>query len=215
MHKSILTIGHSTHNVDVFLKLLKQYEVEAIVDLRSQPYSRRSPHFSREKLESALENATVRYVFLGRELGARRDEQQVYVDGQARYELIAEQPLFAQGLQRVANDAGQFRIALMCAEKDPLTCHRAILVCQHLKKMGYSISHILTDGSIESHEAAEKRLLVEEGLDPGQINMFSSANDIEDALARAYTKRGESIAYRKADRTEREDIHDRLHSEIG
>jgi uncharacterized protein (DUF488 family) len=209
MQKTIFTIGHSTQSIDAFLRLLKLYQVEAIADVRSQPYSRRAPQFSRDELESSLKKSHVRYV------GARRDERQVYVNDQARYELIAEQPQFAQGLHRVATGAEQFQLALMCAEKDPLTCHRAILVCRHLKKMGYAISHILTDGNIESHEAAEKRLLKEEGLDQGQTDIFNRINSLEDALAHAYTKRGERIAYRKADRTEHEDTHDRLHSEIG
>ncbi len=215
MPKSIFTVGHSTQSVEAFLKLLKQHQVEAVADVRSQPYSRHSPQFSKDELESALINAHVRYVFLGRELGARRDEPQVYVNGQARYELIAEQPLFAQGLQRVATGAEQFRTALLCAEKDPLTCHRTILVCRHLKTRGFSISHILIDGSIESHEAAERRLMREEGVNPRQVNMFSDTDAIEDALTKAYTMRGEQIAYRKADRTEREVTHNRLHSEIG
>lgn len=214
MSNSVLTIGHSAHSLEAFIALLQQHGVEVVADVRSQPYSRRFPQFSRPELQATLKSSGMQYVFLGRELGARREERQCYVDGQARYDLIARQPLFAEGLRRLANGIQQFRVALLCAEKDPLTCHRTILVCRHLKKRGFQMAHILEDGSIESQEAAEKRLLLEEGFNPDQADIFSGAIDNEAALDRAYVKRGERIAYHETNGTEDEDTYDRVHPEI-
>lgn len=214
MSNLVLTIGHSAHSLEAFIALLQQHDIEVVADVRSQPYSRRFPQFSRPELQATLKSMGLRYVFLGRELGARREERQCYVDGQARYELIARQPLFAEGLQRLANGIQQFRVVLLCAEKDPLTCHRMILVCRHLKQRGFQIAHILEDGSIELQETAERRLLLEEGFNPDQADIFSGAIDNEAALERAYMKRGEHIAYRETNATEDEDTYDRVHPEI-
>ena len=189
----LFTIGHSDHAADVFLALLRAHGVTALADVRSSPYSRWSPQFNREVLAATLEGDGVRYVFLGAELGARRSEPECYEDGKARYPLVARAPLFRQGLERVRRGAGNFRIALMCAEKDPLTCHRAILVCRHLRDSIPNIQHIREDGRLESHHELESRLLAVAGLPEGDL--FQSR---EELLERAYDWQGERIAYEEA-----------------
>ena len=116
-------------------------------------------------MEKACKANGLQYVFLGRDLGARREEQGCYVDGQARYDLVAKTAAFAEGLQRVLKGLANYRVALLCAENDTLTCHRTILVCRHLRGQGFAIQHIHADGSLESHEAAEERLSRLAGLD--------------------------------------------------
>lgn len=185
----LFTIGHSTHSWDRFVELLRRHQINAVGDVRSSPYSGRLPQYNRELLERALREAEVRYVFLGEELGARRAERECYVDGVARYERIAQTDAFRAGLERVRTGAHRFRLALMCAEKDPLECHRTILVCRHLREVA-DIKHILDDGSLEVRAAAEARLLAEEGV-PGE-DFFASR---EALLAKAYDQRGEKIAY--------------------
>ncbi len=123
----LLTIGHSHHSLDNFIALLQQHKVTALADVRPLPYSRRFPHFCRAVLEKQLLQAAIHYVFLGKELGARPANPNCYVDGKAVYEYIAATPKFSQGIQRLLKGVQSHRIALMCAEKDPITCHRAIL----------------------------------------------------------------------------------------
>lgn len=185
----LFTIGHSTQSWEQFIELLVRHRIEAIGDVRSSPYSARFPQYDREILDRALRAANIRYVFLGDELGARRAERECYVDGVARYDRIARTPAFRAGLERVQTGVARFRLALMCAEKDPLECHRTILVCRQFRS-DMDIQHILGDGSIETHADAETRLLAEEKV-PG-ADFFTPR---EELIAQAYDRRGGKIAY--------------------
>lgn len=208
--KQLFTIGHSNHSIDTFIALLQQHGITAVADVRSHPYSRYLPHFNKSELEVALQNAGIEYRFLGQELGARPNELSCYVDGKALYEKIAATPLFAQGIKRLVNGVKTHRIALMCAERDPITCHRSILVCQHLRSLDLKINHILTDGSLESHEALEERLLKLHGLEKSQssqiiqLSLFETTelqdnkkNSLtpKERLQEAYQRQGDKIAY--------------------
>ncbi|MCA9252337.1 MAG: DUF488 domain-containing protein [Phycisphaerales bacterium] len=188
--KTLFTVGHSTHELSEFLSLLERHRISAVADVRSQPYGRFTPHFNRESLQASLKLAGIHYVFLGTELGARRSERECYLDGKARYELIAKSPAFVAGLSRIRSGIANSRIALMCAEKDPLTCHRTILVCHALRCDELDIQHILADGSLESMNDAETRLLDILGI-PAE-DLFRTREEI---LEEAYQRQGERIAY--------------------
>lgn len=184
----LFTIGHSTHDFSAFLQLLRKHGIEAVADVRSRPYSR-LPWFSRPAMEPELKKEGIRYVFLGTELGARRTERECYIGSRADYDLIAKTDAFRRGLERLEKGVSKFRIALMCAEKDPLDCHRTVLVCRHAKRFA-EISHIHGDGKLESHEAAEMRMLRRYTTAEGDL--FRSRIEL---LNQAYKRRGEEIAY--------------------
>jgi hypothetical protein len=150
---------------------------------------------------------------LGREFGARRDEAECYVDGQAVYNRIAKLPVFAAGIDRLLAGAQRYRVALMCAEQDPLTCHRTILVCRELKKHGASIKHICRGGVLEDHQQAEQRLVEEELGSADQRDMFAPAHSFTERLEQAYAKRAGKIAYRRQERSD-DRPDDRAHAEI-
>ena len=124
----IYSIGHSVNDIDTFIKKLKHHKIEAIADVRSSPYSKRLPQFNREPLKKKLAEESIKYVFLGKELGARSDDPLTYEGNMAVYEKIAETPLFESGMERLEKGASMYRISMMCAEKEPLDCHRTILV---------------------------------------------------------------------------------------
>ncbi len=189
----VYTIGHSTHSTETLIELLGKHEVTAIADVRSSPYSRFNPQFNREILKSELKRSGIAYVFLGNELGARSEDSRCYIGGKVQYNLLAQTELFQEGLRRVALGATKQRIALLCAEKDPLTCHRTILVCRHLADRGIGIRHILEDGRLESHNDALHRLLRELGIAEPQL--FRSFDEL---ISEAYSRRGEQIAYSKS-----------------
>ena len=178
----VLTVGHSNHPLETFLALLRQHGVTVVADVRSAPYSRFNPQFNRKALEDRLETIGIEYVFLGRALGGRPDDPSCYEDGRVRYDRLARTPLFREGLEQVAEGAGRQRIALMCAEKEPLDCHRTILVGRSLVERGVAVAHILADGSLEPHDETMDRLLATVGLPRGDL-LQSREELIEEALA--------------------------------
>jgi uncharacterized protein (DUF488 family) len=195
---TLYTVGHSSQPIEPFIDQLQAHRIEVLADVRSMPYSRRYPHFSREALQKSLVVGGIRYLFLGRELGARRDEPECYVDGRASYEEIVKLPNFQRGVERLLEGAAARRIALMCAEQDPLTCHRTILICRVLSRHGIQIKHIERGGSLEEHLQAEQRLVREELGDDGQGQLFSDLGRSDARLEQAYLARGNRIAYRRS-----------------
>jgi uncharacterized protein (DUF488 family) len=155
----VYTIGHSNHPIERFLALLQQHEITAIADVRSTPYSRRNPQFNSKSLAAALEARSIAYVSLGKELGARSEDPSCYEDGRVQYRRLAQTPLFNLGIERVMTGTERYRIALMCAEKEPLDCHRTLLVSRALETKGAAIIHILADGSTETHHETMLRLV--------------------------------------------------------
>lgn len=190
----LFTIGHSDHEMPAFVSLLVRHRVTAIADVRSQPYSRFHGQFNRDVLAESLKRAGIQYVFLGKELGARRAERESYRGKQARYDLIARLPAFREGLERLRRGVSTLRIALLCAEKDPITCHRTVLVCRHLRKDPIQILHILEDGSIETTDQVEARLLDTVKL-PSE-HLFRVRSEL---IEEAYDLQGERIAYRESE----------------
>ena len=198
MTQFLYTIGHSIHSLSQFLDLLKRHQITAVCDVRSTPFSRLHPHFNRESLRNELKRSNIAYVFLGKELGGRSSDASCYdADGRVRYDRIAESEGFRQGLVRIFEGTKTHRIALMCAEKDPLSCHRTILVCRHLRnQQDLSILHILDDGQTEPHEDSERRLLRLARMDQGDL--FKS---LQEQLEEAYDHQGRRIAYREQSTT--------------
>lgn len=158
MTAEIFTIGHSTHPADVFIALLQQHGVTALCDVRTKPFSRWNPQFNKSALEKSLRAAGIAYVFLGAELGGKPEDPACYIGGKVSYERIAETQLFKNGIARVEEGSRTYRLALMCAEKDPVNCHRFHLVAPFLAQKGYDVRHILADGGLETHEETLARL---------------------------------------------------------
>ncbi len=169
----VLTIGHSTLPLEMFLTMLDRAGVTALADVRSSPFSRRVPHFSRDQFRAALKEHGVKYVFLGKELGGRPRASHLYCDGVADYEKMALEPDFLKGIDRVIGGAREHTIALMCSEHNPLNCHRCLLVGRALSERRISLGHILNSGRLaEQHEIEEKLL----GLSGGATDdMFANS----------------------------------------
>ena len=174
----VFTIGHSNHPLDRFVALLKQHGVTAVADVRSVPYSRFNPHFSGDSLQRSLVGQGIRYVFLGAELGGRPDDPSCYEGGRVVFGRLASTEAFRSGIERIVRGADAYRIALLCAEKDPLNCHRGLLVARALADRGVVVKHILADGSLEAHESTMERLLDVAGL-PHQTLLPDVTNVIE------------------------------------
>jgi uncharacterized protein (DUF488 family) len=191
MKDELYTIGHSTHAVADFLALLNLHRIGVVADVRSMPYSRFTPQFNREDLRQTLRQAEIAYVFMGKEFGARSDDPGCYVDGKVQYESLVATADFQSGVIRIKDglDNGH-RIALMCAEKDPLDCHRTILVANSLETEEMGVTHILADGRLETQHEAMVRLISKFNLP--EDDLFLSPLDV---IQKALKLQEERIAY--------------------
>ncbi len=189
----IFTIGHSAHELAQFVDLLAQNRIGAVADVRSMPYSRRHPQFNREALMKALRAHGIAYVYLGKELGARSNDPACYVNGRVQFRRLAKATLFQSGIKRILDGSQRMSIALMCAEKDPLDCHRTILVTRELVGLGTEVKHILADGEIETHQEVMNRLCKQLGIEE---DLLRPPEELEDD---AYAAQEEKIAYATAE----------------
>jgi uncharacterized protein (DUF488 family) len=166
---TIYSIGHSNLSFDAFLALLQDAGIEAIADVRSAPYSRFNPQFNRETLKASLKAAGIAYSHLGEELGGRPKERQYYCEGVADYRKMRTAPAFGAGLARLDAGSQSYRIAIMCSEREPLECHRCLLVGRALHESGRPVIHILHDGSSMTQADVEDRLLALAGKNGGDL----------------------------------------------
>jgi len=196
--ESLYTVGHSSHTWDEFIELLRRHAIAAVADVRSSPYSRYCPQFNREGLAAGLATAHIEYLFMGDVLGARSDDPSCYVGGRISFARMAESPRFGEGLERLRAKMRERRTAILCSEKDPLECHRTILICRSLRQFPVRIQHILEDGRLESQPEAEARLVRQLKIEP---SLFDADPGGEGLICRALDAQAERIAYRSESET--------------
>ena len=169
---TIWTIGHSNHPLDHFLVVLAAHAIDVVADVRSRPYSRYTPHFSRDPLREHVTNAGMRYLFLGKELGGLPADPTLYdEEGHVRYDAVSRTRDFAEGIGRLQQAMARYRVALLCSEDDPIHCHRRLLVGRVLREDGVDLLHIRGDGRIESEDIVVAR----ERPPGGQLGLFDEA----------------------------------------
>jgi uncharacterized protein (DUF488 family) len=186
----LLTIGHSNLSADRFMVLVTSAGVTAVADVRSTPFSRWCPWFSAKALAQRLAGEGIAYIALGEQLGGRPRDPKLYRNGVADYDAMAARAEFVSGLERVVDEIARHRVCLLCAEREPLDCHRCLLVGRALAERGLTLGHIRPDGTIESHAATEERLLALAGDD---ADLF---RDRGERLAHAYRRRAQAVAAR-------------------
>jgi uncharacterized protein (DUF488 family) len=196
---TLFTIGHSSHKLEYFLQLLKKYGINCVVDVRSMPFSKYTVQFNKDNLKRFLLSSGVHYLFMGEEFGARREDRSLYTkEGYLDFEKVIKTKLFYNGVERVeAGIKKGFRIAFMCTEKDPIDCHRNILVAREFYKMNYAVNNILENGEIQSQDYIEKRLLDIYFPDRKQQTLFDIEEKKNDAelIVQAYKLRNRDIGY--------------------
>ena len=188
----IFTIGHSNHPIVKFITLLKQHDIGQVVDVRSEPYSRYSSHFNKAELEHHLIAENIHYSFLGAELGARPLSSRYYDGNKVNFDKLVKGEKFQRGIRWLLEHISNERIALMCAEKDPLDCHRMIILSCYLKNHQVNIGHIHEDGIVEEHHQAELRLVRYLKIEP---TLFEPDMTEEELIERAYQKQQDTISF--------------------
>ena len=191
MGPAVFTIGHSDHTLEGFLALLEKRRVTAVADVRSVPYSRFVRHFSRKPLAAR----GIDYVFLGRELGGRPDDRACYERGRVVYDRVAGTESFRDGIRRVVRGSGEHRVALMCAEREPLDCHRTLLVAPALEEAGAEVVHILADGTLERNATTMDRLIRNHGLQ--QADLFQEQLSRTELIRQAIALQAGRVGYVK------------------
>ena len=186
----------------VFIAQLKQYQIDVVADVRSVPYSKVFHGYHQEAIKVELKRNDITYVYLGAELGPRSKLPEHYDEhehGQVQFDRLMQSPLFAEGVERLyAGMEKGFTIAMMCAEKDPATCHRSLLIGYFLARHRQSdqgaaldILHIDHAGQIEKQTALEQRFCDIHAL---ETDLFMSA---EERATRAYQQQLKNTSYRK------------------
>ncbi len=188
----VFTVGHSNHSPEAFIKLLRRHGVAGVADVRSFPYSRSTPHFNHENLRRLLDDVDIAYTFLGGELGGRPADRSCYdANWRVLYDRVMDTDPFDDGIRRVIRSADEHRVALLCTEKEPLECHRTLLIARVLTERGVAVEHILADGRLENHDTATERLLDMFKL-PHNGDLFRSGSNV---MADALTRQAQKVAY--------------------
>lgn len=182
---TVLTVGHSNHSPEVFINLLVRHGVDEVIDVRSAPYSRYAPQFNYEGIQRMLDDIGIGYTYLGGELGGRPSDRSCYdADGRVQYDRVAATDAFDGALRQVMRAADESRPVLLCTEKEPLECHRTLLVARALADREVGVAHVHPDGSLESFDDSINRLLELHKLPP-HGDMFRTRSDVvAEALAR-------------------------------
>ena len=189
----IYTIGSSIQTLDEFISLLKKYDINAVADVRSVPYSQHTPQYNKEILNKTLKEKSIYYLDFSKEFGARRNEEDAYTNNRVDFKKVIKLPEFIHGIERI--DAGiskGYKIALLCTEKNPLDCHRFSLVSKAInEKLSVNIDHILFNGEIINQYDLEKKMLNDFGFE----NDFF--DDYKALLEKAYEKVIDKVAYQE------------------
>lgn len=195
----LYTIGHSQHEFEYFGNLLKKYQISYLLDVRSTPYSKYAETYNKEHLSSLLATKGVQYSFMGKFFGARPDNVELYnEEGYLDFEKVVCSDLFIKGMENV--NLGLKRgnnIALMCTEKDPMDCHRAIMVARAFSLNGIDVRHILSNGKLQTQQELDERLLDKYFPNRAQLSIFNYDKVIsaEENIKLAYRKRNKEIGY--------------------
>jgi len=195
----LFTIGHSQYSTNYFISLLNKYRIDYLLDVRSIPYSKYAEQYNKENISRELNSVNIKYSFMGKYFGARPQNMELYNDeGYLDFERVRRSRDFNKGIENVILGLNQgHRIVLMCTEKEPLDCHRAILVARAFEIRMIYAKHILSNGKILTQHQLNEQLLQKYFPDRKQLSLFTYEKQIseEEYLVEAYKKRNSEIRY--------------------
>lgn len=170
----LYSIGYGNRPWQSMLALLEKYSCQFLIDVRSSPFSKFNPSFSRESLSSLCSEAGIRYVFMGDTLGGKPSGGDAFDDdGKVDYIKLAETPGFQMGLARLKTAHKKGLVSfLMCSELRPETCHRCKLIGAELAESGIEVVHIDEGGGELTQAGAIERLT------GGQDDMFGASPEL-------------------------------------
>lgn len=195
--KDIFTIGYSSFKVHELINILKQYGINSLIDVRSNPNSKYYEDYNKNTFERLLKFHGIIYRNYKDEFGARQEDAKYYPNGYLDFELFTSSSKFLEGVDKIkAGMDISYKFVFMCAEKDPSTCHRNIMVAKEFYKKGYNVKNILADGTYEAQDSIEKRLVNHYFPNKNQVTLFSQQLTWGEMVKASYEKRNEEIGYR-------------------
>ncbi len=195
--KDIYTIGYSCFKIDDFVSVLKSYKISTLIDVRSNPNSKFYEDYNQKNLEKILAENGFIYRNYNKEFGARQENRKYYKKGYLDFSEYAKSDAFLDGISKIeAGIHSDFTFVFMCAEKDPSTCHRSIMVAREFFKLGYNIKNILADGSFETQEDLEQRMIKQYFPNRNQLSFFSDDRSLDEMIDLCYQYRNSEIGYR-------------------
>jgi uncharacterized protein (DUF488 family) len=195
---TVYTVGHSTHELDYFINLLKPYSIDILIDVRSMPASSYNPQYNKEPFSYFLKENNIKYLHFGNEFGARHDDDN-YLDknGVVDFEKYRESYQFQSGIDRLdIGISNGHKIVLMCSEGDPLDCHRFSMISVHLEEIGIGIKHIMKDNTLLSHTELEKELIKKYDRKLPKPDLFNQNIGAKDQLKKAYELHNKEIGWK-------------------
>lgn len=197
----IYTIGHSNYTVERLIDMLKHYNINCVVDIRGTPYSKYNVQFDKETIRYTLSKAGFIYIYMAKELAAKRINKQSYnEEGYSDFEKVIKENEFIEGIERLKNGCNKgYKIALLGAMQEPIRCHRSILVGRALRENGFNVKHILDDYSIASQEDIEQMLLDKYFSNRNQMtidDLIGNSLTREEMIQEGYRLANKEIGYR-------------------
>ena len=204
--KTIYTIGYTAYSINEFIDVLKHYEISCVIDVRSSPFSNHYTDYNKDALEKILNQNNILYRNYAREFGARQTNPVYYSNNIVDFDKFICSEQFFEGISKITKgiECG-YTFVLMCAEKDPINCHRSIMVGKGFSKNGYEVKHIISKAKIETQTELEGRLLEMYHKDRFQLTLFGESNSETDLIADAYKKRNLEIGYNKSNSVDKDE----------
>ncbi len=197
----IYTIGHSNYSMEKLIQMLRYYNIDTVVDIRGTPYSKYNVHFDKERIKYSLTKAGFIYIYMAKELAAKRINKISYnEEGYSDFEKVVQEEDFIKGIERLKDGCNKgYRIALLGAMQDPIRCHRSILVGRALKEAGFNVMHILDDLSIKNQDYIDERVLDKYFPDRSQLTidaLLGNEMSIGEMINEGYRMANKEIGYR-------------------
>ena len=209
MTKVLYTIGYSCFKIEDFINVLKKYNINCVIDVRSNPNSKFHTDYNKDCLEGVLTKNGIYYRNYAKEFGARQENTKYFTDGYLDFDKFAKSEIFLSGVEKLIKSMEKnYTFALMCAEKDPATCHRNIMIAKEFKKGGYQVNNIWDNGEIETQEEVENRLINCYFPDRNQLSLFGEQLTEEAMIEQAYCLRNKEIGFKLEDIKEAWDLYE-------
>jgi uncharacterized protein (DUF488 family) len=197
MNLVVYTIGHSTHEINIFLELLMKHSITCVIDVRTDPLSVRSPQFNKESLRKSLEEKNIVYLHFPKSFGARHKESSLLDEsGKVDFNKVRQSKDFREGINKLIYCLEKgFSVALMCAEANPLNCHRFGLISYQLVREGIYVKHIMKDGALLDNTQLEEMLIREYSAKIANRSLFESSSEVKSPLEMAYEFKNNEIGF--------------------